>query len=153
VNRTLFAVVVLVVGGCSGPVAETLPEKLPEKLPELPLPKTPDGKFVLIEIGKSGIDLDPTLKDPLTALGGCTDLVTNAYAPGTESLDEAVSGVKACESQKPWELLAPCCPTECKDAFAAARANGGEEFAAFDQIFFKDPSCFPGVKDLVGGAP
>lgn len=120
----------------------------------LPLPKTADGKWNLIQVGRSGIDLDPTLKDPLTALGGCTDLITRCYAPGSKSLDDCVSGAVACEaSRPPWEALAACCPSDCKNAYATARANGTGDFASFDQVFFQDPSCFPGVKDLIGAAP
>ena len=122
-------------------------------LPSLPLPKAPDGKFILIEIGKSRIDLDPTLKDPLTALGGCTDLITYCYAPGTKSVDDCVASAKSCETQQPWEALAACCPSACKTDYATARSGGSDELAAFDQVFFQNPSCFPGVMTAVGGAP
>lgn len=157
VNRIRYVVLALLLTGCpegAKVIEEKLPEQLPEKLPPLalPLPRTADGKFILIEVGKSGIDLDPTLKDPLTALGGCTDLITKAYVP-TQSLDDAVSAVKSCVNATPWQTLSPCCPTGCKDRYTQLRGSGAGEFAAFDQVFFKDPACFPGVNDLVGGAP
>lgn len=154
VNQIRLVVLAVFVAGCSGGKLD--PEKLPEQLPvvpTLPLPKTADGNFNLIDIGMGSIDLDPTVKDPLTALGGCTDLITKAYDPAAKSLDAAVSESKACETLTPWTALAACCPSPCKTAYATARANGADDFAAFDAVFFQDPSCFPGVKELVGGAP
>lgn len=169
-KRTFFAVATLVLfAACSGKVVDKLPgggsggstgggsgggagggggSIIPPI--SLPLPKTSDGKFVLIEIARSRIDLDPTIQDPLTALGGCTDLITNCYDPSSNSLDSCVVNAKTCETAKPWEALAPCCPAACADAYATLRNGGTEELAAFDQVFFQQPDCFPGVTAALG---
>jgi hypothetical protein len=107
------------------------------------LPKTPDGKYLLIQAASARIELDPTANDAITALGSCADLIAYCYTPAT-SVAACVSAAPDCRTETPWKEAA-CCPSACKQAYATAIGNE-DELAAFERVFFKEPDCFPGVR-------
>ena len=149
--RALLFMAVLPVGLACEQVKHIDPPDLPKlDVPNLSLPKRPSGKFVLIENPLGGLQLDPQGDDAITALGSCTDLITYCYEPGARSVDECVQAAPQCKTSKPWEE-ADCCPAACVDAYAKARDRGQETFAAFEQTFFLEPDCFPGVRALLEG--
>lgn len=149
--RALLVVAMLPVGLACEQVKKIDPPDLPKvDLPSLSLPKRPSGKFVLIENPLGGLQLDPQGDDAITALGACTDLITYCFEPGERSLDECVEAVPQCKTSKPWEED-DCCPSACADAYAKARKRGQEPFASFEQTFFLEPACFPGVRELLEG--
>jgi hypothetical protein len=127
-----------------------LPELPKVDLPSVPLPKLDTGNLVLIKTPSGGLQLDPTGSDALTALGTCSDLVTYCFQPGARSLDECVTAVPQCTTSKPWQEK-ECCPAACADAYAKARDKGQEPISAFEQTFFLQPDCFPGVRSLLEG--
>ncbi|HSP80720.1 MAG TPA: hypothetical protein VLQ93_19480 [Myxococcaceae bacterium] len=126
------------------------------ELPQLPevdfskvrLPKLDTGNLVLIETGEGRLQLDPRGNDALTALGACTDLITYCFEPGKRSLDVCVEGVPQCNTSRPWQEDA-CCPKSCMDGYAKARDKGQEPISAFETVFFLQPDCFPGVRELL----
>lgn len=129
----------------------TPPVLQPPSLPTFALPKSKDGTYQLIEVAGSQLDINPAQKDPITAVGACADLVTSCYRGG-KLLDECVAEARACKTAQPWNEEA-CCPKECAAGFFVQRSAGAAGLAAFEKVYFLEPSCFPGVLDAVGGAP
>jgi hypothetical protein len=115
------------------------------------LPRRADGSFSLLEIAGSRLEINPSLHDPLTALGACADLVTGCYGP-TMPLDRCVAGARACTTAQPWNESA-CCPVACQQRFAQQRQAGRAPLDAFENVFFTEPNCFPGVQAMVVRAP
>ncbi|HZH78721.1 MAG TPA: hypothetical protein VEY88_22015 [Archangium sp.] len=120
-------------------------------LPSVPLPKLNTGNLVLIETSGGGLQLDPRGNDAITALGACADLVTYCFEPGERTLDECVEAVPQCKTSRPWQESEACCPAACLDAYAKTREKGQEPIASFEQVFFTQPDCFPGVRALLEG--
>ena len=119
---------------------------------KLPLPKTPDGKYLLMELGQAHLEVDPTVRDPITAVGECVDQVTYCYQPGTErSLDACVASVKTCTNETPWVDPFGCCPKKCQDDYAAERAKGTLPADALDRVFFERHDCWPGLANALEG--
>jgi hypothetical protein len=149
--RVLLAAALLPVSLACEQVKKIDPPDLPKvDLPNLSLPKRPSGNLVLIENPLGGLQLDPQGDDAITALGACTDLITYCYEPGARSMDECVQAVPQCKTSKPWDED-DCCPAACADAYAKARDRGQEPVTAFEQTFFLEPDCFPGVRALLEG--
>jgi hypothetical protein len=149
--RALLLVAVLPVGlACEQVKHIDLPDLPKVDLPNLSLPKKPTGNLVLIENPLGGLQLNPSGADAITALGTCTDLITYCYEPGARSLDECVQAVPQCKTSKPWDED-DCCPSACAAAYDKARDRGQEPLAAFEQTFFLEPDCFPGVRTLLEG--
>lgn len=128
----------------------TLPP-IPQIDVKLPLPKTPDGTYLLMELSQARLEIDPTLADPITAIGQCVDQVTYCYSPGTRSLDECVRSVRTCATSTPWMEVIGCCPEACQAGYAAARSAGAQPATALDSVFFEKPDCFPGVANALEG--
>ncbi len=98
-----------------------------------------------MELNQARLELDPTVNDPITALGGCADLIS--YCVGADvTLDTCVESARSCSSNEPWREPTPCCPSPCKASFADARRKGTEALTAFESVFFDAPDCFPGVR-------
>lgn len=139
------------------PINLPLPKQVP--LPQLPvlalppglLPVLPDGKVLLIEAAQARIELDPSVSDPITAVGACTDSITYCVSPGERTLADCVFSVPACTTSTPWNEPLACCPSACKSAFELLRRQGVEPLAAFERTFFLEPDCFPGVRDALEG--
>ncbi len=149
--RALLIVAMLPMGLACEKVSKIDPPDLPKvDVPNLSLPKRPSGKFVLIENPLGGLQLDPQGDDAITALGSCTDLITYCFEPGARSLDECVEAVPQCKTSKPWDED-ECCPSACVDTYSKARKRGQEAIASFEQTFFLEPDCFPGVRALLEG--
>ncbi len=110
----------------------------------LPLPQAPDGTGLLMQLDRARLELDPTLRDPITAVGACADLVS--YCVGPDSIDTCVARAPACATSQPWNEARPCCPSACADAYRQARRAGQSELDAFQDVFFRQPDCFPGVR-------
>ena len=117
----------------------------------LKLPKTLDGNYLLMELDQARLEVDPTLRDPLTALGDCSDQVTYCYEPGVRELDACVHSVRTCTTDQPWLEPVPCCPKKCQDDYQAARNSGVDPPGALDKVFYVDHVCFPGVSAELAG--
>ncbi len=151
VLQVLLLAAMLPVGLACEQVTQIDPPDLPKvDLPNLSLPKRPSGNLVIIENPLGGLQLDPQGDDAITALGACADLITYCYEPGERSMDECVQAVPQCKTSKPWDED-NCCPAACADAYAKARDRGQEPFTAFEQTYFLEPDCFPGVRALLEG--
>ena len=117
----------------------------------LALPKTLDGKYLLMQLADARLELDPTLRDPLTALGDCADQVTYCFEPGVRELDACMRGVRTCTTSQPWLEPVACCPQKCQTDYTALRATGVDPAGALDKVFFVDHDCFPGVTATLEG--
>lgn len=99
---------------------------------------------LLADTANTRLELDPTIKDPLTALGECADLISYCYAPPTFDLSACFTQARTCATQQPWNEK-PCCPQSCKDAFTGELAKGTAHKDALEKVLFRQPDCFPGV--------
>lgn len=143
---------VLVLCGCKVELPKINVPALPQvDLVTLPLPKTPDGKYLLMQLSQAHLEIDPTVRDPLTAVGDCVDQITYCYEPKSRSLDECVRSVRTCSTSTPWTEPLGCCPKACQDGYQKAVDDGLEGKAAFDKVFFEQHDCFPGVADALEG--
>lgn len=113
-------------------------------LPTFPLPKNANGLYELLEVAGSSIQIDPTLSDPISAVGRCTDLITACYEGGT-ALDACVDATRRCTTHEPWKEKEDCCPSACVAGFASERKTNADALASYEKVFFLEPGCFPGV--------
>ena len=130
------------------PVAFDAPA--PQDLSALGLPRQEDGRLFVLAIPNASLAIDPTLRTPVTALGACADWVTGCVDPAARSLDDCARSATPCTTDRPWEEPA-CCPPACFDAYQARRRAGTEPLAAFSDVYFRDASCFPGLRALLEG--
>ena len=98
----------------------------------------------MVQIAGVRLDLHPAVRDPITALGACTDLVTRCYNPPSRSLDTCVATVPRCTTAAPW-TESPCCPAECDAGYRDARMRGATPFDAFERVYLDVPTCVAGV--------
>lgn len=119
---------------------------------KLPLPKTPDGKYLLMELSQAHLEVDPTVRDAITVVGNCTDLVTYCYKPDSAlTLDVCVAGAKTCTTEQPWTEAVGCCPKKCQEDFATERLKGTGGAEALDLVFFERKDCWPGLANALEG--
>lgn len=130
-----------------------IPRLEPLDLSAIALPVTAAGNSILIQVENSRLEIDPTVRDPITAVATCADLVTLCYAPPTRSLDVCIAAIPTCSGERPWEETVPCCPSRCRDDYQRARRDGVQPRQAYDQIYLTAPTCFPGVAASIAGAP
>ena len=100
---------------------------------------------MLADVSNARVEIDPTQRDALTALGECADLLSYCYAPPNFTLARCFASVKGCATEMPWSEPA-CCPAACRDAFNREVAAGLAPNAALDRVLFREPDCFPGVR-------
>lgn len=105
---------------------------------------------LLVDAANLRLDIDPTVRDPITALGECADLVAYCYAPPTFSVGTCLSRARTCTTATPWTEDA-CCPADCKTAFLAQVSAGLSERDALEKVLFREPDCFPGVRAALEG--
>jgi hypothetical protein len=108
------------------------------------------GSDVLTDVSNGKIEIDPTKRDALTALGGCADLISYCYQPPGMNVAACMALARTCESDQPWGEKYACCPQACKDAFKSAVGSGMSGKDALEQTLFVKPDCFPGVNALIG---
>jgi hypothetical protein len=129
-------------GGTAGGTAIVLPQLPP--VPNLVV-FGPGATKLLADVSNARVELDPTQRDALTALGECADLLTYCYAPPAFTLARCFSTVRACATSTPWTEAA-CCPADCRTAFTREVAAGLSPNRAFEKVLFLEPDCFPGVR-------
>ena len=114
------------------------------------LPKSDEGLPILSEIAGSRLVADLSIRDPITALASCTSWITSCLSPGERSLDDCCRSAPPCKSHTPWLEGTPCCPAACFDQYVRARRSDGTPFEAFEEVYFTNASCFPGVRQMRG---
>jgi hypothetical protein len=112
------------------------------------VPRLADGRFFVLAVPGGQLLLDPKLRDPLTAVGGCVRAITLCVAPGVRELDDCARSALPCVSDRPWEEPEACCPHACFDAYQAARRAGADPVSALRSVYIHDASCFPGLAEL-----
>lgn len=105
----------------------------------------------LLQIAGVRVEINPSLHDPLTALGACADLVTRCYQPPGAPLDACVDSVRRCTTATPWREP-PCCPVSCSTQFHRARAAGTAPMEAFEHVYLDAPTCIDGVAPMIAEA-
>jgi hypothetical protein len=110
------------------------------------------GPLSLLRIAGVSLQINPSLHDPLTALGACADLVTRCYNPQNAPLDRCVDTVAQCQTATPWRE-APCCPRNCSAQFHQARTGGLADMDAFDRVYLTSPTCVAGVASMIAEHP
>ena len=123
----------------------------PQDIENAGLPQLANGRLLALAIPGGQLELDPTRRDPVTALGACTHWISSCVEPESRSLDDCARSAPACLTDRPWEEDAVCCPTACFDAYERARQSGTEPMTAFPEVYFRGATCFPGVAEMVGG--
>lgn len=103
-----------------------------------------------MELGGLQLRIQHDLRDPVTALGECSDWVTSCLKPGERSLDDCFFSAPPCTTKEPWNEPAACCPAECYAQYAQKRRAGAPDEKAFDEVLFEDGSCVPGLRKWVG---
>ena len=149
--RHVLAASLLLLSGCPELPKITIPPIPMVDVLTLPLPKTGDGTYVLMELAQARLEIDPTVRDPITSVGECVDQVTYCFSPGARSLDDCVRSVRTCSSATPWLEPVGCCPKACQEGYAAERTAGTAPAASLDKVFFEKPDCFPGLANALEG--
>jgi hypothetical protein len=132
-------------------VAFTPPPR--RELATLPLPSVGNGNLLVLEVPGGRLELDPTRRGPLTALGGCTAWIAACVAPPDRTLDDCARSAPRCAGTTPWDEAEPCCPAGCFEAYRRARIDappGEPALDTFTQVYFDDAGCFPGVRAAAG---
>ncbi len=146
--RRLLPLVVMV--GCSTCVQLKVPEQVAEAPPDLtPLIATVFGnrpEKLLADVGNAKLEIDPTVRDPLTGLAACADFISYCYAPPNIGIGECFERARKCETAEPWNEASPCCPVACQTAFDGAVAGGMSHVQALEKVLFREPDCYPGVR-------
>lgn len=109
------------------------------------LPRSSSGRPIVVKVPGIQVEYDSELKDAVTALAGCVELLMSCVEPDARSLDDCFFSSRKCETESPWMEGAFCCPSTCFEKYATLRIEGVEEFNAFEDTFFKDRTCFPGL--------
>jgi hypothetical protein len=107
------------------------------------------GSHVLTDVANATLQIDPTQRDPMTALAECADLVSSCYVPGGADLAFCLDLAHTCDSDQPWNEKKACCPKACKEAFTNEVSGGLSQRDALEKTFFLAPDCFPGVRALL----
>lgn len=137
--------------GYERPPTVSLPDVTLPDANGLPFPRDDAGRPIIG--GGAGVIIvyDPSRRDPVTVLGDCTALITYCYAPPARTLDACIVSVPVCRTSRPWEEPGICCPAACRDAYENLRRMGRPPDDAFDEVYFNQPDCFPGVAELLRG--
>jgi hypothetical protein len=122
---------------------------LPVPLDLALLPNADGAKKLLVEAAGARLEIDPTSRDAITALGECLDLVSYCYEPAQRSLQSCVKSAKSCTTSTPWTESSACCPAAIFASSAVLHAAGTGQVEAFEEVFFTNPECFPGVKEAL----
>jgi len=139
--------------GDGAPYVEPARVEVPElEQPTLDeLPKSPEGYPLLQREKITGLALDPTLSDPITALGTCLSLVLGCFqppdTPNGRSIDACVVSAQACKTEQPWAETEPCCPASCQDLYRELRGRGYTDADAW--ILVGSGNCMPGLKEFM----
>lgn len=152
--RTLLAVSVLALTACPKPEESPYVEPPPTAFDFTLFPPISGTSRLFAEVNAARLEFDPGTKDAIAALGLCVDAATFCYAPGTEKdLSWCLLNTRPCATETPWNERA-CCPQACKDQYSAKVDAGVAPSKAFEEVFFVEHSCFPGLDvALEGGAP
>ncbi len=103
---------------------------------------------LLADVGNARLEIDPTQKDALTALGHCADLLSYCYAAGGATVTQCFARSAKCTTSEPWNEQQPCCAQKCADDFEAAMSGGMNHVDALERVLFRD-YCMPGVRELM----
>ncbi|MCQ1547606.1 MAG: hypothetical protein NOF05_02000 [Candidatus Accumulibacter phosphatis] len=111
------------------------------------LPRDPDtGLPVLIGLAEGSLQVDATLRDPITAVGACTGWITACLKPGERELDDCARSAPQCATNTPWLESSACCPAACFAQYRTARLAGMPQIATLMRVYVNDGSCFPQYK-------
>jgi hypothetical protein len=111
------------------------------------LPKDDEGRPVLASEQATGLVVDETLADPITAKGDCLTLVSTCIAGAGGSLDSCFASVAVCPDNQPWAGSEPCCPARCQQLYAGLRGRDYPQLQAFELT--AQSLCFPSLGEFL----
>jgi hypothetical protein len=111
------------------------------------LPKDDEGRPVLASEQATGLVVDESLSDPITAKGDCLTLVSNCIAAAGGSLDSCFASVPVCPNNQPWAGTEPCCHSRCQELYAGLRGRDYSQLQAFELT--AQSLCFPSLGEFL----
>ena len=121
--------------------------------PEL-LPRTDDGRPLLVRITAATLTVDEDLSDPITAAASCMQLVTGCIEPPSveeeRTRDSCMASARSCETNHPWTEQEACCPQSCKDVYRELRERDYSMKEAW--ILTRTGDCFPSLREFMAAA-
>lgn len=127
------------------PRSVAVPPLQPVELEQLP--KDDEGRPVLASEQATGLVVDESLSDPITAKGDCLTLVSNCIAAAGGSLDSCFASVPVCPNNQPWAGTEPCCPARCQELYAGLRGRDYSQLQAFELT--AQSLCFPSLGEFL----
>jgi hypothetical protein len=94
------------------------------------------------------MEVDTTVRNPVTAMASCVQWITSCMSPGARSADDCAVSAPACKTQTPWTEDNMCCPASCYTQYRASRVSGMTDQAAFLETYIDGGSCIPQYKGL-----
>jgi hypothetical protein len=135
-------------GGGGGGIQSTTP---PDLTPLLAAVFGASPNKLLADVANTKLELDPTVKDPLTGLASCADFISYCYAPPNITVSECFARARKCETTEPWTESSPCCPTQCQTAYDDEVGRGMGHVQALEKVLFREPDCYPGARAALEG--
>ena len=131
-------------GGCQAamPVADALPANDPQRaaiLRRCNRRADPWPRPERIQVPPLPVPMQRT--DAASALAACTRRISECAYGKLRSYDACAISMPACKTDQWWSEDDVCCPQQCMDAYAAARARGRNEIAATMGTYRTDGSC------------
>lgn len=118
----------------------------------LGLPRTDAGAPIVVQTPEVVIAIDPALRTPARAYAQCVAMVL-ACARETGRPDACAMAAPRCNTPRPWEESAPCCPEACAAQMGVRQRAGLSPWRALREVFAEDRACFPGLALGDAGAP
>ncbi|MGZ6123861.1 MAG: hypothetical protein ACXWLR_02820, partial [Myxococcales bacterium] len=131
-------------GGCDTamPVADALPPNDPQRaaiLRRCGQAADPWPRPQRILVPPLNVPVQRT--DAASALSACTRRISECAYGKLRSFDACAISVPACKTDLWWTDDDVCCPQQCMDAYAAARAAGRNEMSALMAVYRTDGTC------------
>jgi hypothetical protein len=114
------------------------------------LPQLGNGTYLFMSAPGVDLAIDPTLSDPIVAVGRCASWIAKCLAPPDRLLDDCARSAPVCQTDQPWLEPGRCCPSGCFTAYEAERQAGASPLLAMRRVYFTDVSCFPGARAMLG---
>lgn len=113
------------------------------------LPRNPNtGRPIALSLPQGTLEVDVTRRDPITAVGACTNWIAACYEPGIRELDDCARSAPSCATETPWLESGACCPTACFAQYRSARLSGTTDLEALLRVYVRQGSCFPQYQGL-----
>jgi len=79
--------------------------------------------------------------DAASALAACTRRISECQYGQIRTFDACALSMPACRTDQWWTEEDVCCPQQCMDAYAVARAAGKNQMTALQEVYRTDGTC------------